>query len=179
MSTDSTFTILSVGAPLVEVDGDGPANDVAGGLHVPDGVPVKAAVDLVNAPVRRFRVDAAPAIHTTVAITDAPMSLGALLRVRRCVPLVQPSPWWRFYAVARWPRLRAVLKRHAPNLLALWYLLTDDDPPAAPSATNGARAHKPFSPVKLACSWRDVGHEESSFVEAHGGDLVVVNFVNA
>jgi hypothetical protein len=99
------------------------------------------------------------------------------VRVRRCVPLTEKAPWWRFLAVARWPRLRARLHDLAPGLVAVWYLLTDEDPPAAPSATNGARAHHPFTPPANLSAWRDVGDDIRDEAVAHGGDLVVVNFV--
>jgi hypothetical protein len=60
-------------------------------------------------------------------------------------------------AARRWPRLRALLKRRAPSLLALWYLCTDDVEP---------------------CIWRDVTDAHSAQVRARGGDLIVVHFVS-
>jgi hypothetical protein len=180
MSNQSTFTILSIGAPLVEVDGDGPTTDRRGGLNVPDGVPVTVPIDLLNGRVCRWRVDAAPGVEATVAITELPSILDCLVQVRRCVPFGSP-PWWHLFTVARWPSLRAVLKRRAPSLLALWYLFTDEDPVAAPSATNGARMHQPFasSSFRRFSTWRIVGDDGTGHADVHGGDLVVVTFVSS
>jgi hypothetical protein len=173
--SNQTFTIVSVGAPLVEVDGTGPTTDRPSGLDVPDGVPITAPVHLLTEFVRRFRVDAPPSVQADVTIPDSPY--GVFVGVRRCLPLARKAPWWRFLAATRWPRLRAALKDRAPSLLALWYLFTDEDPPSAPSATNGARAHEPFTPAAQMCAWRDVGDDITNQVTAHGGDLVVVTFV--
>jgi hypothetical protein len=176
MSSNETFTILSVGASLVEVDGSGPTTDRPSGLDVPDGVPVTAPVHLLTEFVRRFRVDAAPSVQATVTITDSPF--GVFVGVRRCVPLARKAPWWRFLAVTRWPRMRGAIKRVSPSLLALWYVLTDEAPPAAPSTTNGARAHDALAPTAKLCAWQDVGGDDiTNQVTAHGGDLVVVTFV--
>jgi hypothetical protein len=165
----------SVGAPLVEVDGTGPTTDRPEGLDVPNDVLLTAPAHLLTEPIRRWRVDAPPSVQTRVSITDSPF--GVFVGVRRCVPLVSKAPWWRFLAVYRWPRLRAVLKKRVPALVALWYLLTDEDPPAAPSATNGKRSHAPFVQPAATCAWRDVGDDLTSEVTAHGGDLVVVTFL--
>jgi hypothetical protein len=173
--SNRTFTILSVGARLVEVDGDGPTTDRPDGITVPEGVPTIAPLHLLTQPVLRWRVDAAPSVQAKVSITDSPY--GVFVGVRRCVPLAPAAPWLRFLAVTRWPRLRAALKRRAPSLLALWYLLTDEDPPAAPSATNGERAREAFTPPAKLCEWRNVGDDETNEAVANGGDLVVVTFV--
>jgi hypothetical protein len=180
MSDKTTFTILSTGAPLVEVDGDGPTTDRLGGLNVLAGVPVTVPIDLHNGRVRRWRVDAAPGVEATVAITGLPSSLGCLVQVRRCVPFASP-PWWHFFTVTRWPSLCAVLKRRAPSLLALWYLFTDEDPPAAPSATNGARAHQPFASISSLrfSTWQNVDDDGADRADVHGGDLVVVTLVSS
>jgi hypothetical protein len=170
------FSILSTHAPLVEVAGDGPTTDVAGGLAISSGALTTGRVDLLNGPVRRWRVDAPPSVQTRVSVTDSPY--GVFVRLRRCVPLARRAPWWRFLSVTRWPRLRARLQERAPNLLAVWYLLTDEDPPAAPSATNGARAHPPFTVDGQLCAWRDVGDDITSEVTAFGGDLVIVTFIS-
>jgi hypothetical protein len=177
MSKSQTFTILSVGAPLVEVDGTGPTTDRPSGVIVPDGVRINARVQLRKEFVRRFRVDAPPSTRAVVSIAESPY--GVYLRVRRFVPLATAAPWWRFLAVSRWPRVRDALKRRASSLLALWYLLTDEDPPAAPSATNGHREQQPFTPSAKMFAWRDVGSDDvTSQVTAYGGDLVIVTFVN-
>src|SRR5207302_7896015 len=94
MSKDSSFTILSTKAPLVEVRGDGPIADVPGGLSIPDGAATTAHVDLLNAPVRRWRVDAPSSVKTAVVITDSPF--GAFVGVRRCAAGVRPLKWWAF-----------------------------------------------------------------------------------
>ena len=156
MSNNSTFTIVSSGAPLVEVEGQGPAIDLPGGLGVPDGVPTMAPVDLLNAPTRVWRVNAPSSVPATVAITDTPWSLGAVVQVRRCVsPLRVRAWWWRLFAVERWPRLRAALRDRAPSLVALWHLYADDTEP---------------------CDWQNVVDGSAMKVSARGGDLVVVNF---
>lgn len=157
MSKDSSFTILSLGAPLVEVDGSGPTTDRPGGLAVADGVPTTDHVDLLAGFERTWRVDAPPAITAAVSVTDSPY--GVFVTARRC-----SSPprrhWWRTFSVSRWPRLRAWLKRHAPTLLALWYLYCDEE-----------------EPVPAACTWKDLGIGDTNHVTVHGGDLVVVTFV--
>jgi hypothetical protein len=174
--TNRTFTIQSIGAPLVEVDGTGPTTDRPEGLDVADGMPLIAPVHLLSEPVRRWRVDAPPAVQAKVSITDSPF--GVFVGVRRCVPLAARAPWWRFLSVARWPRLRAALKDRMPSVVALWYLLTDEDPPGAPSATNGARSREPFAATAKLCAWRDVGDDLTNEVTAYGGDLVIVTFVS-
>ena len=171
----SEFSILSTNAPLVEVSGDGPTKDLPNGLAIPDGALITSGVDLLDAPIRRWRVDAAPAVQTKITITDSPF--GVFVGVRRCVPLAPRVPWWRFLSVTRWPRLRAALKDRASALVALWYLLTEEDPPAAPSATNGARAHAPFVAPAQMCAWQDIGDHITNEVTAYGGDLVIVTFV--
>lgn len=155
MSNNETFTILSTGAPLVEVDGDGPTTDRAGGVEVQDGVPTTAPVHLLTEWVRRWRVDAPSTVQATVSITDSPF--GAFVGLRRCVAPVQPLKWWRYLAIERWPWLRAVLKRRAPSVVALWHLYTDDTP--------------------TPCNWQDVGDNNGTEVQARGGDVVVVTFV--
>jgi hypothetical protein len=155
MSNDETFTILSVGAPLVEVDGDGPTLYRPDGVAVPDGIATTAPVHLLTAPVRRWLVDAQTSVQATVSITDSPF--GAFVGVRRCVSPIEPVPWSDWLAIRRWPRLRAFLERHARSLLALWYLYTDQQP--AP------------------CKWQDIGDNNRTSVDVRGGDLVVVTFV--
>ena len=155
MRNEPTFTLLSTNAALVEVSGDGPISDVPGGLTIPDGAATTARVDLLNAPVRRWRVDAPAAVKSAIVVTDSPYA--AFVGVRRCVAPVEPAKWWRFLAVERWPWLRAVLKRRAPSMLALWSLFTDDAQP---------------------CAWRDVNDGGSNQAQARGGDLVVVSFVS-
>lgn len=165
MSNDSTFTILSTNAALVEVSGDGPISDVPGGLAIPDGAATTAPVDLLNAPVRRWRVDAPPTVQTAVVVTDSPY--GVFVGVRRCSP--PPAKRSRQQSLATQVlmginrivvadgRLRAFFKRRAPSLLALWYLFCDDVQP---------------------CTWGDVGDGASNQAQARGGDLVVVTFVS-
>lgn len=162
MSNDSTFTILSTNAALVEVSGDGPISDVPGGLAIADGAATKAPVDLLNAPVRRWRVDAPPTVQTAVVVTDSPY--GAFVGVRRCSPpparpqsLTSQLLAGINRIVVTNGRIRAALKRCAPSLLALWYLFTDDVQP---------------------CTWGDVGDGASNQALARGGDLVVVTFVS-
>jgi hypothetical protein len=155
MSNNSTFTILSNGASLVEVQGDGPYSDLPGGLAVPDGVPTIGPVDLLNGFIRKWRVDAPASVQATVAITDSPV--GALVGLRRCIAPLRPLPWWWFLAIDRWPRLCAVLQRRAPTIAALWYLCTDWTGP---------------------CDWKDVGDNNGMQVTAQGGDVVVVTFVS-
>jgi hypothetical protein len=155
MSNDETFTILSVGAALVEVDGDGPTTDRLGGVAVPDGVATTAPVHLLTEWVRRWRVDAPPTTQATISITDSPF--GALVGLRRCVAPFRPLPWWRFLAIDRWPWLRDLLRKRASSLAAIWTLYTDSSP--AP------------------CNWQDVGNNAGMQVVARGGDLVVVTFV--
>ena len=152
MSNDETFTIVSVGAPLVEIDGDGPTTDRTGGVGVPDGVPTTAPLHLLNEWVRRWRVDAPPTTQASVSITDSPF--GAMVGVRRCV--APPLKWWHPLAVDQWPRLRDLLRRHAPSLVALWYLYTD---------------------TTLSCTWKDIGNNDATAVNVRGGDLVIVTFV--
>jgi hypothetical protein len=173
----SEFSILSTNAPLVEVVGEGPTQDLPDGLAIPDGALIAGRVDLLNAPIRRWRVDAPPATQTKVTVSDSPF--GVFVRLRRCVPLARKAPWWRFFAVARWPRIRDALKDRAPSLLAVWYLVTDQDPPSAPTATNGVRGHEPFVAGAQLCAWRDVGDDLTNEVSANGGDLVIVTFVSA
>lgn len=151
MNNSETFTILSVGAPLVEVKGQGPYADLLGGVSVPDGVSTTAPVSLLNDPVRVWRVDAPANVQATVAITDTPFNLGALVQVRRCVP-VRVRWWW----IARWPRLAALCQRWAFWLFALWNLYTDWP----------------------ACDWQNIGDGNSLSVNAQGGDLIVVTFVS-
>jgi hypothetical protein len=153
MSNDSTFTILSTKAPLVEVTGDGPSADIPGGVLISDGAATKVDADLLNAPIRRFRVDASSAVQTSVVVTDSPF--GAFLQTRRCV--AGRLPWWSFMAAERWPRLRAKLKRHGEWLVALWYLLTDYAQP---------------------CTWTNIGEGDSAQTQARGGDIVVVTLVS-
>jgi hypothetical protein len=148
-----TFSILSVGAPLVEVIGDGPALIRPGGLVVPDGKLTTAPVRLLDDFIRRFRVVGPPTVRATVTVTDSPF--GVFVGVRRCVPLV--SAWARLVAPERWPRLRTVVKRVSPSAVALWHLFADEEP--AP------------------CRWRDIGDDNTNRVSVRGGDLVVVTFV--
>src|SRR5258706_12746031 len=124
MSNNETFTILSTGAPLVEVDGTGPTTDRPGGLDVPDGVSTTAPVHLLTDFIRRWRVNAPLSVQATVSVTDSPF--GVFVGARRCVTAAATPPWWRHLAVGRWPWLRAALKKRAPSWLALWYLFTDD-----------------------------------------------------
>ena len=144
------FSILSTGAPLVEVNGNGPYVDHLSGLRIADASLKHAPVELLTHPVRRFRVDAPPSVRTIVAVTDSPF--GASLRVRRRAPL---SPR-RFFAVTRWPRLRSVVRTLSPSLVALWHLFTDESPRQS--------------------VWRDVCERDSHQVAALGVDLVVVAF---
>jgi len=72
----------------------------------------------------------------------------------RDAPLSRSSPD-RGTTTDRW--LRAVLKRRAPSMLALWSLFTDDVKP---------------------CTWRDVNDGASNQAQVRGGDHVVVSFVS-
>jgi hypothetical protein len=153
MSNNETFTILSVGAPLVEVGGDGPTTDWPGGVSVPDGAPTTAPVSLLNEWVRRWRVDAPSNVQANVSITDSPF--GALVGIRRCVSTFRPLKLWD---VARWPWWEVQLKRFTPSLVALWNLYS--------------------APVPAACTWKDIGDNNGMQVTARGGDLVVVTFVS-
>jgi hypothetical protein len=151
------FTILSTRAPLIEVEGgDGPYYMLPGGVRVADGARTKAPLDLATIPVRLFRVEAPKTVRTAVIVTDSPF--GAFAHVRRCVEPEQTKTWWRAFAAPRWPRVRRVLKRRAPSLLALWYLFTDN---------------------VQGCRWQDVGDANTNQVLARGGDVVVVSFINA
>jgi hypothetical protein len=164
--SNRTFTILAIGAPLVEVDGTGPTTDRPSGLLVPDGVPTTAPVELLTRPVRRFRVDAAPSVSAHVTITDSPF--GAFVGLRRCTRpkllginrIVVTDRLRAVLAAERWPRLRTIVKLASPSALALWHLFTDEEVPAA-----------------SACTWQDVGDDNTNQVTAQGGDLVVVTFV--
>jgi hypothetical protein len=155
MRTSSTFTILSTNAQLLEVSGDGPIADVPGGLTIPDGAATTAPVDLLNAPIRRWRVDAPRNAKTSINVSDSPF--GAFVQIRRCEPAAPPATWWSCLTVERWPRLSAFLKRRAPSILQLWYLFEADVRP---------------------CTWQDVGDGNTSQAEGRGGDLVVVTFVS-
>lgn len=144
------FTISAIGAPLVEVIGDGPYTDRAGGLSVPDGVPTSSTVDLLNEWVRRWRVDAPPTTQVAVALLDSPY--GALVDVRRC-EVVMPVRWWqRIIEVRRWPWFRAF-------------------------ATERAAVARPVTNDAAACVWRGVSSRNWESVNARGGDVVVVTFV--
>jgi hypothetical protein len=157
MNRNLTFTILSTRAPLVEVDGgDGPYYMLPGGARVADAARTTAPLDLADAPVRTFRVEAPKSVRTAVIVTDSPF--GAFAHVRRCVEPAQPKKWWRGLAANRWPRVRRVLKRRAPSMLAFWYLVTDN---------------------VQGCRWQDIGDSNTNQVLARGGDVVVVSFVNA
>jgi hypothetical protein len=156
MNRNLTFTILSTRAPLVEVDGgDGPYYMLPGGIRAADGARTTAPIDLANAPVRMFRVEAPKSVRTAVIVTDSPF--GAFAHVRRCVESAQPNRWWRGLAADRWPRVRRVLKRRAPSMLAFWYLITDN---------------------VQGCRWQDIGDNNTNQVLSRGGDVVVVSFVN-
>jgi len=156
MNTDTKFTILSTRAPLAEVVGDGPYYLLPGGVVVPDGARTTARIDLRKAPVRRFRIETAQTMRTAVIVTDSPY--GAFAQVRRCIEPKQRKRWWHAFATDRWPRLRGVLQRRAPSILALWHLLTDHN---------------------RACRWQDIGDSNTNQVLARGGDVVVVSFVTA
>ena len=157
MNPNASFTILSTRAPLVEVDnGDGPYYMLPGGVQAADGARTTAPLDLESTPTRHFRVEAPKAIRTAVLVTDAPY--GAFLHVRRCVEPIQPKKWKRVLAADRWPRVRRVLKRRSPSMLALWYLFTDN---------------------VQGCRWEVIGDSNTNQVLARGGDVVVVSFVNA
>jgi hypothetical protein len=155
MRHSETLTILSTNAPLVEVSGDGPTSDIRGGLTIPDGAAITAPVDLLNAPIRRWRVDAPPSVKTAVVVTDSPY--GAFVGVHRSATPIEPRRWTSHLAASGWPWLHGVLKQHAPSVLALWNALTDDVQP---------------------CTWHDVGDGASNQAQARGGDLVVVHFVS-
>ena len=156
MNTDSTFTILSTRAPLVEVDGDGPYYLSPGGVAVADGARTTARVDLASKPIRKFRVETAETMRTAVIVTDSPS--GAFVHVRRCVEPEPVKTWWQPFAARRWPRLTGFLQRHARSVLALWFLLTDEND---------------------ACRWQDVGDATSNQALARGGDVVVISFIDA
>ena len=96
MSPNDTFTITSVGARLVEVEGNGPHKDLPDGLGVSDGVPTIAPVCAHHATVRRWRVAAPSSVTATVSVTSTP--LLAFVGVRRRRP-------------DRWPRLSEILRR--------------------------------------------------------------------
>ncbi len=96
MSPNDTFTITSIGAPLVEVRGDGPHQDCPHGLTVSDGVPTIAPVAAHYATVRRWRVVGPRSVRATVSVTSTP--LLAYVGVRRRIP-------------GKWPRLTEILRR--------------------------------------------------------------------
>jgi hypothetical protein len=148
MRKTETFTILSSGASLIEVKGQGPYANLLGGISVADGVPLTAPVSLL----RVWRVDAPPSIQATITITNTPFGLGALTQVRRCVPLTMRIRW-----IAAWPRLAAFLRCWVSWLYALWNLYTDIVP---------------------KCEWTNIGDSDGTTVNAQGGDLVVVTFVS-
>jgi len=149
-----TFTILSTRAPLVEVDGDGPTVDRAGGLRIADGASTVAPLSLLDGFIRRFRVDAPTSTQTVVAVTSSPF--GAFVGLRRCVSTAKAKRAGLF-SVNRWPSVRDAVMRVAPSIGALWHLLTDE--PARP------------------CRWQSIGNDDHDHVLARGGDLVVVTFV--
>lgn len=149
-----SFTILSTQAPLVEVDGDGPANDRPSGVLAAAGVPTTTPVDLLNGFFRRFRVDAPSTTQTVVAITASPF--GAFVALRRCVAVPQKRAG--ILSPQRWPKVRDTVRRFVPTVGALWHLLTDDF--AVPN-----------------CRWQSIGDGDHDHVIARGGDVVVVTFV--
>lgn len=149
-----TFTILSTRAPLVEVCAAPPYYLAPGGASVADGARTTLRVDLKKFAERHFRVEAPANAPTAVVVTDSPF--GAFVNVRRCVEPEPRRTIWRPLGVRRWPRLGAILQRRAPSVLALWYLLTDDEQP---------------------CEWRDVGDYSTNQVLARGGDVIAIHFV--
>lgn len=155
MNRTLTFTILSTRASLVEVDGNGPYYMLPGGVRVADGARTKVLLDLAQAPVRLFRVEAPQTVPTAVIVAESPQ--GAFAHVRRCVEPELPKKWWRVFAADRRPRVRSALQRRTPSIAALWYLLTD--------AVQG-------------CRWQDIGDNNTNQVMARGGDVVVVTFVD-
>jgi hypothetical protein len=153
-SMSESFSILSTNAPLIEVIGDGPIYDRPNGLTVPDGATAIGPVDLLNAPIRRWRIDAPASVKTDVVVTHSPF--GAFVTVRRCVTK-QPPSRWRHLHPSRWPKLSRGLKRRTPSILALWHLFASDAQP---------------------CVWQDVNDGNGNQAQANGGDLVIVAFVS-
>jgi hypothetical protein len=150
-----TCTILSTNAPLVEVSGDGPIYDVPRGATIPDGAATTTDVDLANAPIRRWRVDASPNVRTAVVVTDSPY--GAFVGVRRRAAAPAATRGWPCVVLRHWQRVRGLLRRYAPRLVTPWCSLANDSSRAA---------------------WREIGQGSSHLAEAHGGDLIVVRLVS-
>lgn len=151
MSQSSTFTILSNGAPLVEVTGDGPFTDPAGGLAVPNGVPTIGTVDLLNQPLRKWRVNAEPTTTATVSVPNTPDDLGAFLQVYRCVADIFFLP----------SRLRSLVLG----------LLKRREPVGAFVVAAAATSEYPST-----CKWQLVNTAPDA-ITARGGDVVAVAFV--
>jgi hypothetical protein len=144
------FSILSTQAPLVEVVGDGPTTDLRGGLVVPDGCVTIAPADLLTRTIRRWRVDAPPSVKTSVVVTDSPF--GAFVGLRRRIDDIPAAASANCDS-----RALRLLKRVARTLATLW------EPPIDPSAVE---------------SWRDITEIATNQVQARGGDLVIVHFVD-
>lgn len=155
MPKPQMFSILSTTAPLVEVGCGDSSTDLPIGLTVPDGTVTVAPAELPGRSVRRWRVDAPKSLRTSVVVTDSPF--GAFVGVRPPDIISVDTGLARLFAVDRWPALRALLKHHAPTVLALWHLLADD----LPASNQG-----------------DVCDGTSNQARAQGGDLVTVTFIH-
>jgi hypothetical protein len=101
---NETFTILSEGGSLVEVDGSGPYTDRQDGVMVPDGLSTIAPIDLATESVRQFRIDAGIETEVHVSVTDSPF--GASIAVRRYVE-DETNPALRAI-LNRWPWIQFI-----------------------------------------------------------------------
>jgi hypothetical protein len=130
MSPNDTFTIVSTGAHLVEVEGTGQHYDRPRGLSVANGVPTIAPACPCADPVRWWRVAAPPSVRTRVTVTSLP--LLTFIGVRRPV------------RADRWPRLSEILRR-----------------------------------LRLVRSkWKEIDDGARLRVDARGGDLIAVTFLD-
>lgn len=177
-----TFTIVSTGASLVEVDGDGPATDLPGGLAVADGVPTIAPVDLLTGFERFFRVDAGPSVTAKVNVSESPF--GALLTVRRCETsaksLVPTNGVIHRHVDAFDPAAFVpVAIREAARIL--WHLPVKDAVnvivQATPFMVAAFNALSDGLAGAAPCPWSDVAEKSVGAVDVRGGDIVVVSFV--
>lgn len=90
------YEIGARGARFVEVIGDGPYTDKAGGVVVEDGQTLTASCDLKTDFIRKFRADAPSSVTDAHVAFDPPITIR--LSVRRCVR----SCWWWIARVWAW-----------------------------------------------------------------------------
>jgi hypothetical protein len=106
--TDTSFTIESIGAQLIEVeldaDGLGKYAVRSDGVTVPDGVATTAPIDLATETVRVWRVDGDIFDEAQVTVTDSPFG-ASITRRRYLVDRDDPAllahlPWLRLPSTA-------------------------------------------------------------------------------